>query len=113
MTKLPTCGMLSITDGRLMDDIGQVYTVVSYFIGRSAFTHELPMYADKIAPVIVEAFPKLSGAPERDWQDVKKDAIAEYGNEIEVSDEWAGMFHDGKNALATLPEAIKQERENR
>lgn len=95
MTHLPTLGILAITDGRLMGSIGDVYAVVSFFIGRPAFTHELPKYGMKAEPLLLERFPDLAPRPETDWTVVRDEALARHGETIDLPDEWAGSLADG------------------
>lgn len=107
---LPTLGALSLTDGRLMCDIGDVYEVVSHFIGRPASTHELPSYGRKIAPLITAAFPSLAGDQSRGWEGVRDDAINSHGERINAHEEWAGCLADGKGPIETLIAAVAEAR---
>ena len=104
MTALPTLGLLSITDGRLMGDIRDVYRVVSFFIDRDAFTHELPKYARRIEPILIAAWPDLAGDETTPWEGVRDTALKMHGDEIEVPDDWAGSLADGKGPIQNLAE---------
>lgn len=106
MAELPTLGVLGLTDGRLMGDIGDIYKVVSFFIGRDAFTHELPRYGRQIAPVLTEAFPDLAEDRGRDWKDFRDAALAAHGETVTVPDEWSGSLSDGKGPVETAVEAL-------
>lgn len=108
MTALPTLGLLSITDGRLMGDIGTVYKVVSFFIGRDAYTHELPKYGRMIEPILVEKWPDLAGDENTPWETVRDAALKKHGNAISVPDEWAGSLADGKGPIQNLTEALSE-----
>lgn len=106
MAELPTLGMLSITDGRLMSDIGDVYEVVSHFIGRPAYTHELPGYAPAISKIVVAEFPGLAGDESRPWEALRDAAIAKHGERMIIPDAWAESIADGKRPMETLRDAL-------
>lgn len=106
MAKLPTCGLLSIADGRLMDDIGQVYEVISFFIGRPAYTHELPRYGDMAEPIIESKYPDLTANKDLPWKAVREWALAKFGPTIDVPDAWKGSLADGKTVSENLIEAL-------
>ena len=106
MSKLPTIGLLTIGDGRLMGDIGTVYKVVSFFIGRSAYTHELPKYGRLIEPILCAQWPDLAGGENTPWEDVRDTALNKHGDEIDVPDEWFGSLADGKGPVQNLTEAL-------
>ena len=40
--KFPTHAVLSVSSGKLMGDIGGLYSVISFLIGRDAFTLRQP-----------------------------------------------------------------------
>lgn len=47
--KFATVDVLSTSTGILLGDIGGVYKVTSYLIGRDAFTHDLAFYGRSAA----------------------------------------------------------------
>ena len=104
--RLPTLGLCAIVDGRLMGDIGEVYEVISHFIGRPTYTHELPKYSRLAAAQIAAAFPAMSGRENDPWQDVRAAVLAEYGASVDVPDEWAGSATDGKGPIANIADAM-------
>lgn len=108
MKLLPTLGALSITDGRLMSDIGDVYAVVSFFIGRDAYTHELGRRSGEIKQVLLDKYPDLLGDRETHWEIVRDRVVGAYGDNLEAEDSWKGMFYDGKNAVETLEDALSE-----
>ena len=100
--KLPTLGLLSIADGRLMGDINTVCEVVSMFIDRRAYGHELPRYGRRAAPHIVAAFPDMAPRPDMDWQEFRDEIVAKYGDAVDVPSEWRGIAADGRGGLGNL-----------
>jgi len=62
--------VLSITTGRLMCDIGGVYSILSHMTGQSLFTHQLPEAGRLCKPILLQAFPQLAGI---ELGDVNKD----------------------------------------
>ncbi|WP_099863819.1 DUF7736 domain-containing protein [Pararhizobium haloflavum] len=100
--KLPTIGLLSITDGRLMGDIGTVYEVLSHFVGRPVFTHEIPKYGRLARPIILKDFEQLDTTDCPDWQAARDWAVAHFGEEMEVPAGWAGVLADGKSPIENL-----------
>lgn len=110
MTTLPTLGLLGVVDGRLMGDIGDVYQVISHFIGRDAFTHELPMFAEKVRPMILASFPDMAGFQAQPWTEARDATLARHGVAVEVPDDWAGATRDDRGPLKTLSAAMKRAR---
>ena len=110
MSILPTLGLLSIADGRLMGDIGDVYEVISLFIGRPAYTHELPMFADKLRPLIISRFPNMAGHKAKPWAEVRDATVALYGATVEVPDDWAGAAKEDRGPIETIVEAVARAR---
>jgi len=59
-TKSFTIGaVLSVTTGRLVCDIGDVYDILNHITGDNLFTHVLPRACRFAEPLILEAFPEL------------------------------------------------------
>lgn len=110
MSTLPTLGLLGVVDGRLMGDIGDVYQVIGHFIGRSAFTHELPMFAEKVRPMIVAEFPDMAGHKGQPWTDARDATLARHGETVEVPAVWAGATREESGPLETLPAALERAR---
>ena len=107
MTQLPTLGLLSITDGRLMGGIGDVYRVISFLIGRDAFTHELPMYGRKAEPLLQAMYPGLAGQQELPWERVRDAALSMFGTMIDVPDMLEGVLADGNGPISNLTMAME------
>lgn len=101
--KFATHGVLSAATGRLMGDIGDLYAVISHLIGRPAYTHELGFYGDCAAAVLRQHHPDLpASATQENWQQVKADAIARFGETMTLAPELAGVLADNENAVSTL-----------
>lgn len=110
MSTLPTLGLLSVVDGRLMGDMGDVYRVISHFIGREAFTHELPMFAEKARPMIAAHWPLMDAGRALEWQDVRDDVLRVYGETVEAPPEWEGALLETRTPLETLAPALQRAR---
>ena len=103
--KFETHGVLSASTGILMGDIGGVYAVASYLLGRSAYTHELAHYGKRIADALVICHPELpTGAPDGTWQTVRDTFISKWGTEMELDPALEGVLADDKNPIETLRE---------
>ena len=55
----PLSGILGVTTGRLMGDIGELYEVLGFMTGGPVWTHELPAAARLAAPEIARQHPDL------------------------------------------------------
>jgi hypothetical protein len=82
--------ILSITDGHLLTDIGNVYKILDFMTGESNFTHQLPRVGRECRPVILAQHPELSsfdgdGITPENARDVLDEAIKKYGNEFEIA----------------------------
>lgn len=81
--------VLSITTGKLLTDIGNVYEILGYMVGGSLFTHQLPEASDVCKPVILAKYPQLEfidsfWVGERNWKEFLDEQIALFGNEFEI-----------------------------
>lgn len=73
--KYPLATVLSISNGRLCCDIGDVYEILNFITGDNLFTHVLPR-ADKFArPLILNAYPELCIANTKEANDKLSDLI--------------------------------------
>jgi len=108
--KFPTYAVLSTSTGVLLGDIGGVYGVVSFLIGRDAYTHELAIYGRRASAAIKAALPDLPIAKDAEhvnggnfrkhlakWED-------RFGAEIELPESLRDCLADDKTALETAQE---------
>ena len=112
MTTLPTLGVLSIADGRLMgprgttpatNGIEHVYAAMSHLIGRPAFTHDLAFYGKAAMQIVVADFPDMAWR-EEPWTEARDRALNNYGEMVTVPDTWAGAIADDRGPISTLTE---------
>lgn len=100
-----THGILSVTTGRLMGDIGAVYEVISYLIGRPAYTHELSHYRDAASAALLTRYHGLPDAATREnWQEVRDKAIEKFGAKMALDPALDGILADDKDPITTLRE---------
>jgi len=105
MHKFATHAVLSASTGILMGDIGDLYEVAAFLVGRPVFTHELPHYGERIAAALHICHPSLpENAPNGTWQKVRDDFIAEHGEEFELNPCLDAVLADDKNPVETLKE---------
>lgn len=103
-----TVDVLSTATGVLLDDIGGVYRVVSYLVGRDVFIHELVTYGKQAAAAIKAAVPsvptKEDGASlgRENFKTFRDDWLSRLGRTIELPDSLSGCLADGRNAVDTL-----------
>lgn len=103
----PTHGVLSATTGILMGDIGAVYEVASYLLGRPAYTHELPLYGDRIKAAILAAHPEVPGdATSENWQKVRYAFVAEHGETFDLDENLRDVLADDRDAISTAIEMM-------
>lgn len=103
--KFATHGVLSASTGILMGDIGDLYKVASYLLGRGAFTHELAHYAGQMQKALLACHPELpDDAPNGTWQKVRGDFISEHGEEFELNEALKDVLADDKDPITTLRE---------
>lgn len=108
--KFKTVDVLSTTTGVLLGDIGGVYKVTSFLIGRPAYTHELAYYGRRASAAIRAAVPSIP--TEEDAERVNKDNYnqflaeweAKLGTEIDLPDSLRDVLADDRSAVSTLEE---------
>lgn len=102
--RFATHGILSASTGILMGDIGELYRVASYLLGRSA-SHELFYYADQISKAILVCHPELpNDAPNGTWKKVRDDFIKAHGKTMELNEALKDVLADDRNLETTLRE---------
>lgn len=103
--KFPTHGVLSASTGILMGDIGALYKVASYLLGRSAFTHELAHYSHPMRRALIACHPELPGdVSDSTWQSVRDDFTDRHGEEFELNEALKDVLADDKDPITTLRE---------
>src|SRR5579863_3987153 len=90
--KFPTHAVLGTSTGRLLGDIGGIYGVISFLIGRAAYTHDLALYGRKAEVALKAALPALPGPidAEHITKENYRDCLAtwekQFGSEIDLPD---------------------------
>ncbi len=116
MATFLTRDVLSTSTGRLLGDIGGVYKVMSFLLGRDAYTHDLAYYGTRAAAALKAALPDLpvSADAEHVTQENYRDCLAtwekQFGAEINLPDSLRDCMADEKNALGTLREMVPDEK---
>lgn len=105
MDKFPMQGVLSVSTGVLMGDIGGVYRVINYLIGRDAFNYELAHYGKAAAEALLICHPELpSEVDGRGWEAVRDQHIEKWGDKMELDPALKSVLADDKNPAETLRE---------
>ena len=105
METFKTHGILSASTGVLMGDIGALYEVASYLLGRPAFTHELAHYGNAMAKALIIFHPELPDDVDgRGWEAVRDQHIEKWGQSMTLDPALAGVLADDKNPIETLRE---------
>lgn len=110
MAHFPTHAVLSTCTGRLMGDIGGVYQVMSYMLGRDAYTHELAHYGKQAAAALRYAHPELPGEDDFDYVngDNVHAVLAEWeiklGQTMNLDSSLNECMADDRNAIDVLKE---------
>lgn len=111
-----THAILSVATGRLMGDIGGVYKVVSYLVGRNVFTHELVIYGEPAARVLKVALPELP--TEDDFNHVSRENVMQVlseweqklGSVMDLPDHMRDCLADDRNAVDTAVDLVGRDR---
>lgn len=110
--KFPTHAVLGTSTGRLLGDIGGIYSVITFLIGRPAYTHDLAYYGRSAASALKSAMPTLPGKDDTEHvtKDNYRDCLAawerQFGTEIDLPDSLRDSLADDKNAMETLTEMV-------
>ncbi len=116
MTTFATEDILSTTTGRLLGDIGGVYKVVSYLVGRSVYTLELLTYGERAAAAIKAAVPSVpvkadaSHVTPENFQQFRSDWMAKLGPTIDLPDSLRECLADDRDPISTAEELVGKDR---
>jgi len=103
MTKFATHGVLGASTGILMGDIGDLYKVVSFLLGRPAHTHDLAHYGKRVADALIICHPELpDDAPDGTWEKVRDAFTSKWGDEMELDPALDAVLADDRNPIETL-----------
>lgn len=108
--RYPTYAVLSGSTGKLLGDIGELYKVATFLLGRDAYTHELAYYAEHIRVALRTALPGLPTEAEaanvttENWRDFLAEWEARLGTQIDLPDSLRDCLADEKNCLETAKE---------
>jgi hypothetical protein len=85
----PLAAVLSVTTGKLLCDIGQVYEILNFMTGDNLFTHQLPRASRECAPYLCELFPVLAEVDAEEvngdnWKSWLAQQSAQHGEYLEV-----------------------------
>jgi len=77
--------ILSITDGKLLTSMDNVYEILNYMTGDDLYTHQLIRASQEMKPIILEQYPDLvnvdtSSVNRENWQEFLNSQIEIYGN---------------------------------
>ena len=105
MAEFETHGILSVTTGILMGDIGAVYAVASHLLDRSAYTHELALYSKQMCKALTICHPELPAeATPENWKQVLDTFTAKHGKTFQLDGALKGVLADDKDPITTLRE---------
>jgi hypothetical protein len=110
--KFPAHAVLSTSTGRLLGDIGGIYAVVSFLLGRSAYTHELAYYGRRAAAALKAALPQLPTevdakcVNENNYRDFLREWQDKLGDEIDLPDSLSECLADDKTGRETAEEMV-------
>jgi hypothetical protein len=114
--KFATDAVLGASTGRLLGDIGGIYKVTSFLIGRDAYTHDLAFYGRQVSAALKAALPDLP--VEKDAEHITgenyRESLAtwvkQFGPKIDLPDSLRDCLADDKNSLETLSEMVPPEK---
>ena len=93
--------VLSVTTGRLLTHIDNVYKILNYMTRDNLFTHQLPRASREMIPIIFSQYPQLkeldaSNVDTKNWKEFLNNAIKKYGNSFTIipCDLWEHKFMD-------------------
>ena len=105
--------ILSITTGRLLTSMDNIYEILNFMTQDNLFTHQLPRATRECAPWILRQHPQLKKIDASDvttdnWQEYLKKQIDLYGIGLEI-EPIPRDDHDYRNPLEELREMTNAE----
>lgn len=110
--KFPTHAVLGTTTGKLLGDIGGIYKVISFLIGRPAYTHDLAYYGRQAGAALRTALPGLpteqdaKGINSENYRDHLKRWEEYFGQEIDLPDTLRDVLANDKDCIETATEMV-------
>lgn len=110
----PTLAVVSAVHGVLLCPLGDVYNVLSFLVGRSVFTHELPEAGRVSAPYVFAEHPALaavdvSGINPENWQAEAAKIESRLGATVELHPVGWNTLAD-KSPVETAIEMVGEDR---
>lgn len=104
----------SALTGMLLCPIGDLYGILSYMVGRSVFTHEIPEACRLAGPAIIEQHPALDGldlshVTRENWRDEAAILEARFGATLALRPLGWNRIADA-DPVDTLIELVGEER---
>ncbi len=87
--KVPLAQVLSITSGKLLCDLSELYGILNFLTNDRLCTHQLRRTADEVTPYIFNDYPALkdydlSDVTKENWKEKLQDAEAIFGRFLEL-----------------------------
>jgi hypothetical protein len=107
-----TNAVLGTSTGRLLGDIGGIYKVLSFMIGRDAYTHDLAFYGRQASAALKAARPDLPVMEDAEhvtgenYRECLATWEKQFGPEIDLPDSLRDCLADDKSAMQTLTEMV-------
>ena len=108
--KFATADVLGTSTGHLLGDMGGIYKVTSFLIGRDAYAHDLAFYGRQASAALKAAVPALPVAEDAEHINGEnyRECLAawekQFGPEIDLPDSLRDCLADDKHAIETAVE---------
>lgn len=112
--KFATCDVCSVSTGFLFGKMDGVYKVMSYLIGRPAFTHDLLAYAKPARELLEKSVPGIptrdeaAGTDKSNYVERLKAFEARLGSHVELPETMAGALDDGRDVMDTMADVLSR-----
>lgn len=106
--------VLSVTTGKLLCPIGEVYEILNFLTADSLFTHQLPRASRECEPYLLQCFPQLrnvdsSGVMPGNWREWLATQVDIFGPTLELESMPDG-HHEYRDDLVELEEMVGPDR---